>query len=180
MTTAVLLPGGLLAPDPALETYQVAPGGAIEVELAGEDRSPDRRSPRWPGGSACRGVLEAIGLEGRPPLEAGSRCSAANRARARRWSSSPTGTRGCWSPPPGAGSSTVTRPASELMARDPALDTSRPGADRAATAARRATARLPDRRRDREGSYEVRAGEYIQILDVQGKQCSDFLAFHAR
>jgi len=27
-------------------------------------------------------------------------------------------------------------------------------------------------------SYEVRAGEYIQVIDVQGKQCSDFLAFH--
>jgi aminomethyltransferase len=27
-------------------------------------------------------------------------------------------------------------------------------------------------------SYEVRAGEYIQVLDVEGKQCSDFLAFH--
>ena len=28
-------------------------------------------------------------------------------------------------------------------------------------------------------SYEVREGEYIQIIDVQGRQCSDFLAFHA-
>jgi aminomethyltransferase len=27
-------------------------------------------------------------------------------------------------------------------------------------------------------SYEVHAGEYIQILDVRGRQCSDFLAFH--
>jgi aminomethyltransferase len=27
-------------------------------------------------------------------------------------------------------------------------------------------------------AYEVREGEYIQIIDVQGKQCSDFLAFH--
>jgi aminomethyltransferase len=27
-------------------------------------------------------------------------------------------------------------------------------------------------------SYEVRAGEYIQIIDVHGRQCSDFLAFH--
>ncbi|MGZ4178649.1 MAG: DUF1989 domain-containing protein, partial [Solirubrobacteraceae bacterium] len=27
-------------------------------------------------------------------------------------------------------------------------------------------------------SYEVREGEYIQIIDVRGKQCSDFLAFH--
>jgi aminomethyltransferase len=29
-------------------------------------------------------------------------------------------------------------------------------------------------------SYEVREGEFIQIIDVQGKQCSDFLAFHRR
>ena len=27
-------------------------------------------------------------------------------------------------------------------------------------------------------SYEVRAGEYIQVIDVFGRQCSDFLAFH--
>ena len=27
-------------------------------------------------------------------------------------------------------------------------------------------------------AYEVREGEYIQIIDVKGKQCSDFLAFH--
>lgn len=29
-------------------------------------------------------------------------------------------------------------------------------------------------------SYEVKAGQYIQILDVEGRQCSDFLAFGAR
>jgi len=29
-------------------------------------------------------------------------------------------------------------------------------------------------------AYEVQAGEYIQIIDVEGKQCSDFLAFHRR
>ncbi len=29
-------------------------------------------------------------------------------------------------------------------------------------------------------AYEVEAGEYIQIIDVQGKQCSDFLAFNQR
>jgi aminomethyltransferase len=27
-------------------------------------------------------------------------------------------------------------------------------------------------------AYEVKEGEYIQIIDVKGKQCSDFLAFH--
>jgi len=29
-------------------------------------------------------------------------------------------------------------------------------------------------------SYEVREGEYIQIIDVRGRQCSDFLAFNAK
>ena len=28
-------------------------------------------------------------------------------------------------------------------------------------------------------SYEVKAGEFVQVIDVKGKQCSDFLAFHA-
>jgi aminomethyltransferase len=28
-------------------------------------------------------------------------------------------------------------------------------------------------------AYEVRAGEYIQVIDVRGRQCSDFLAFSA-
>lgn len=29
-------------------------------------------------------------------------------------------------------------------------------------------------------SYEVSEGQYIQIIDVQGRQCSDFLAFHRK
>ncbi len=29
-------------------------------------------------------------------------------------------------------------------------------------------------------SYEVRSGEFIQVIDVEGRQCSDFLAFHRR
>ncbi|MGI9450018.1 MAG: DUF1989 domain-containing protein, partial [Geminicoccaceae bacterium] len=29
-------------------------------------------------------------------------------------------------------------------------------------------------------TYEVKAGEYIQIIDVEGRQCSDFLAFDRR
>ncbi len=28
-------------------------------------------------------------------------------------------------------------------------------------------------------AYEVKAGEWIQVIDVKGRQCSDFLAFHA-
>jgi aminomethyltransferase len=29
-------------------------------------------------------------------------------------------------------------------------------------------------------AYEVKSGEYIQVIDVEGKQCSDFLAFRRR
>jgi aminomethyltransferase len=29
-------------------------------------------------------------------------------------------------------------------------------------------------------AYEVKAGQYIQVIDVAGRQCSDFLAFDAR
>ena len=37
-----------------------------------------------------------------------------------------------------------------------------------------------DRAADGRGALpnEVREGEYIQVIDVQGRQCSDFLAFH--
>ena len=28
-------------------------------------------------------------------------------------------------------------------------------------------------------AYEVRVGEYIQVIDVRGRQCSDLLAFHS-
>ena len=28
-------------------------------------------------------------------------------------------------------------------------------------------------------AYEIRAGEYLQVIDVKGRQCSDLLAFHA-
>ena len=29
-------------------------------------------------------------------------------------------------------------------------------------------------------AYEVKAGQFIQVIDVEGRQCSDFLAFNAR
>jgi aminomethyltransferase len=59
---------------------------------------------------------------------------------------------------------------------------------RRAVPRRRVEAELPpplaeprlDLRVDRASAraYEVKAGEYIQIIDVEGRQCSDFLAFH--
>jgi len=35
-------------------------------------------------------------------------------------------------------------------------------------------------RRETALAYEVKAGEYIQVIDVAGRQCSDFLAFDSR
>src|SRR5689334_11616391 len=61
MATTVLLPGGLLAPDPSRETYPVSPGGATEVRLAGDDRI--RIIDRHGGQVAMlSGELAAVGL----------------------------------------------------------------------------------------------------------------------
>ena len=61
-SSRVLLPVGLLAPDPAVETYRVQPGGATEVALHGDD--PIRIIDRHGGQVAeLSGELEAVGLE---------------------------------------------------------------------------------------------------------------------
>ncbi|MGZ4306770.1 MAG: DUF1989 domain-containing protein [Solirubrobacteraceae bacterium] len=175
MATTVLLPGGLLAPDPSRETYPVAPGGATEVRLAGDDRI--RIIDRHGGQVAMlSGGLEALGLTADPRAESvmlfGSDSSPGEQI--------------------------------ELVAdRDAVLRIAAPGGrivdgDAPATELlleiRRATPRRPedvelpeplaeprlDFRIDAAtaSSYEVRAGEFIQIIDVRGRQCSDFLAFH--
>ncbi len=73
--------------------------------------------------------------------------------------------------------------------RAPALGASRRGAARRRRAATSSRSFLPlsPSRGSTSGStaatalaYEVRAGEFIQVIDVEGKQCSDFLAFHRR
>src|SRR5258708_2752281 len=58
---APLLPGGLLAPDPALETYMVRPGGVTVVAVGGEDRV--RIVDRFGGQIAELTVLDAQGRE---------------------------------------------------------------------------------------------------------------------
>jgi aminomethyltransferase len=166
----VFLPGGLLAPDPALEVWRVAPGGATEVALAGDDRIRiiDRH-----GGQVAElsGGLEAVGL--REALLFGSDSAPgsdvelrADRDATLRISA------------PGGRIIDGEQPATELLIeirraaprtrieREPPPPLAEP--------------RL-DFRVDRASalSYEVKTGEYIQIIDVQGKQCSDFLAFDA-
>ena len=209
MTTLVspaelLLLGGLLPRDPALETYPVRPGGATAVELAGDDRVRivDRHGGQVAevtvagdaGGSALPGVgaqdAEATVLRGGAlagPLR--SRGLDVREARCARLFGPASG--------PGetveltaAGDCTlvVAAPGGRLIDGDaPATELSLEV--RRARPRPRAERELPpplaeprlDFRVDAATarSYEVRAGEFIQIIDVQGKQCSDFLAFHA-
>jgi aminomethyltransferase len=176
MATGVLLPGGLLAPDPALETYRVQPGGTTEVKLGGDDRI--RIVDRHGGQSAeLSGGLEALGLEQDagaktatlfgPESSPGSEVELTADRDARLLVGAPGGRVVDGETPPSElileirRAAPRTREEIELPAplAEPRLDF-RVGA---ATAS----------------SYEVKQGEYIQVIDVRGKQCSDFLAFHA-
>ena len=117
MATTVLLPGGLLAPDPSRETYPVSPGGATEVRLAGDDRIRiiDRHGGQvamLSGGAG--GARAAAG----PAARTRSRCSApipspGERGRAGRRPRR----RAAWSPRPAGGSSTATRPPPSCCSR---------------------------------------------------------------
>jgi aminomethyltransferase len=177
MATGLLLPGGLLAPDPTLETYRVAPGGATEIRLAGDDRVRiiDRHGGQV---AVVSGGLEAVGLS--------ADHNGSSTARLFGPSSSP-----------GESIELTADRETRLMVAAPGgriIDGEVPPTElmlevRRAVPRTRDEVELPpplaeprlDFRIDAAtaASYEVRAGEYIQVIDVRGKQCSDFLAFHA-
>ena len=129
-----------------------ATGTGSSVTLHARGLRPDEaRAARLFGADSRPGASEVV--------RRGARCAARGR------------------PLRAAGSSTATR--------RPPRSSSRSSASRRASRPRSA---LPeplaeprlDFRVDRASalSYEVREGEYIQVIDVQGRQCSDFLAFH--
>src|SRR5579859_6983934 len=176
---AVLI-NGLRAVEPELEFYRVAPGGATAVELSGDDRVRviDRHggqqaelTARGGGGLAALGLereaknggLTLFGPDSRPGSEVELTAHDATTLIVAA---------------PGGRIVDGEPPASELMIEV-----------RRATPRTREQAELPppladprlDFRIDKAtaSSYEVKAGEYIQVIDVQGRQCSDFLAFHA-
>jgi aminomethyltransferase len=171
-----LLPGGLLAPDPALETYRVQPGGATQLRLRGDDRL--RIIDRYGGQVAqLSGGLDAIGI--RPDSDgAGAQLFGADSAPGADVTLTADRDATITVAAPGGRIVDGEQPATELLVE----------VRRAAPRAREET-ELPsplaeprlDFRVEKASalSYEVRAGEYIQIIDVQGKQCSDFLAFRA-
>jgi glycine cleavage system T protein (aminomethyltransferase) len=180
----LVLPG-LIPTDPFLETYLVRPGGATAIDLDPDDRLTviDRYGSQAaevtvlaPDGREDYG---ALGIrDGLAPAEA--------RALRLFGDSSPPGTSQAFraeravtvvvgapggrivdgAPPPSDVLVEVRRtsPRShEEMELPPPL--AEPRLDFRVS---RATAQ----------SYEVKAGEYIQVIDVEGRQCSDFLAFH--
>ncbi|HTP17969.1 MAG TPA: DUF1989 domain-containing protein [Solirubrobacteraceae bacterium] len=176
---AVLI-NGLRSVQPELEFYRVAPGGATEIKLEGDDRVRliDRHgsqtaelSARGGGGLPALGLkaqdenggLTLFGRDSRPGSEITLTAERATTLTVKA---------------PGGRIVDGDAPASELMVEV-----------RRATPRTREEAELPpplaeprlDFRVDRATalSYEVKQGEYIQVIDVQGKQCSDFLAFHA-
>ena len=176
MTTAVLLPGGLLAPDPARETYRVPPGGVTEVALAGDDRI--RIIDRHGGQAAVlSGGLEGVGLTHDPTATTVTLFGPASSPGEEVELVADRGTR-LTVAAPGGRIVDGEQPASELVLEvRRAIPRTREEVELPpALAEPRLDFRIHAATAE---SYEVRAGEYIQVIDVKGKQCSDFLAFHA-
>jgi aminomethyltransferase len=186
-----------------VEQYWVRPGGATALPLEPDDRltvidrdggqvaevtvlTPDGRDDA----AAIGAKADAPATVVRGLVEGGNGFHAGAEARAVRLF-------GDWSPPGTAESFLAHRPVLVVVAAPAGriVDGAPPPSD-LVVEIRRATPRalgeleLPpplaeprlDFRVDAATalSYEVKAGEYIQVIDVEGKQCSDFLAFHRR
>jgi aminomethyltransferase len=168
---------GLLPRDPLRETYRVRPGATTTVELGPDDRLTVRDVH---GGQ--RGVLSVAGGD-YAALELGA--------------GGPQELFGPTSPPGAEETFRAVRAALVAVAApagEPVVEGGVPASD-LQLEVRRTTPRaegepalpepLADPRLDFEVprasalAYEVRAGEYVQVIDVKGRQCSDFLAFHA-
>ncbi|MHB1833882.1 MAG: DUF1989 domain-containing protein [Solirubrobacteraceae bacterium] len=200
-----LLLGGLLRPDPSLETYPVRPGGLTAVQLSGEDRV---RIIDVHGGQVAEVTTlgAPLGVDGEAPatvlrgLAAGNGLdTVAGTLAARGLDLHEARCARMFGPdsPARAEVELVAEGATTLIVAAPGgrvIDGEVPATElrievRRSVARRREDVELPapladprlDLRVDAATalSYEVRKGEYIQIIDVQGKQCSDFLAFGA-
>ena len=171
---------GLRPTEPGLEFYRVAPGGATEVAIRGDDRI--RVIDRYGGQTAALAArggagLAALGLE-RETTNGGLTLFGPDSR-------------------PGSEIEITAQDATTLIVAAPGgriVDGDPPATEllveiRRANPTTRDEPPLPpplaeprlDFRVDKASalSYEVKQGEYIQVIDVQGRQCSDFLAFHA-
>jgi aminomethyltransferase len=195
--------GGLLLPhDPALETYPVRAGGATVITLAGDDRVRiiDRHGGQVAEVTAL-GACLGLAPEADATVLRGLSTSATPVAGALAARGIDLGEARCTrlfgpASDPGSQIALVAEAPATLIVAAPGgrLIDGDPPATELTVEVRRALPRARDEvplpaplaeprldfRIDPASarSYEVRAGEYIQIIDVRGKQCSDFLAFH--
>src|SRR5436305_2816876 len=173
---AAVLVDGLLTVDPARETYRV-PGGAVtEIRLAGDDRL--RIVDRHGGQVAeVRGGLEAVGLSKDPRADSARLFGPESTPGTEVELTADRDTRLLVAAPGGRVIDGELPPSELLIEIRRAAPRPR---DEVELPAPLAEPRL-DFRIDAATarSYEVKAGEFIQILDVKGKQCSDVLAFRS-
>jgi aminomethyltransferase len=192
-----------LVSDPGFEQYWVRPGGATALPLEPDDRLTviDRD-----GGQVAE--VTVLTPEGREDAAAIGARADAPATVVRELPGNGNGFRadpdalavrlfGEWSPPGASQSFLAERPVLVVVAAPAGriVDGAPPPSDlvvqiRRATPHAAGELELPpplaDPRLDfrvdaaTARSYEVRAGEYIQVIDVQGRQCSDFLAFQRR
>jgi aminomethyltransferase len=176
---AVLI-NGLRPSEPGLEFYRVAPGGATEMAIRGDDRIRviDRHGGQTAELTARGGVgLAALGLE-REPTNGGLTLFGPDSRPGSEIEITAQDATTLVVAAPGGRIVDGDSPATELLVEiRRANPTTR---DEPPLPAPLAEPRL-DFRVDKASalSYEVKQGEYIQVIDVQGRQCSDFLAFHA-
>ena len=169
-----LLVPGLLPVDPTRETLRSRPGGTTTVLLGAGDRLTVRDvQGAQPGFLTVAGdAYPALGLDG--PVELF----------------------GPESPPGSEQAFTAEAPAAVTVAvreAGPVVEGGLPATDLLLEVKRASPRTEPDPllpeplaepRLDFEVprasalAYEVKAGEWIQVIDVRGRQCSDFLAFH--
>jgi len=204
-----LIRPGLLPADPALERYRVHPGAVTAVELdPGDvltviDEEGRQRGELTVLADGGRGLRRA---RHRPDTHAATvlrvLASSAITRPLRERGLDPAQARavalfGEWSPPGVRAEfaarrdlvAVVGRPAGRCPcrgqpalgpgARGPAGQPAAAGTAAAAAAAGRSAARPAGGHRDG-ALLRGQAGQYIQVIDVEGRQCSDFLAFCAR
>jgi aminomethyltransferase len=199
---------GLLPDDLTLERYVVRPSGATALTLGADDRmtviDPDggQLAEVTVFSANGRDDAAAIGARADAPATVIRRLATENGFTDAVGSSGfdpeeATAVRlfGEWSPPGSAESFLAERPVTVVVAVPAGriVDGAPPPSD-VVVEVRRTRPRaygqleLPpplaeprlDFRVDKATAlaYEVRKGEYIQVIDVEGRQCSDFLAFH--
>ncbi|HEY1367836.1 MAG TPA: DUF1989 domain-containing protein [Gaiellaceae bacterium] len=162
-----LIVPGLLPRDPSRETYRVSPGATTILALQPGDRLTVRDVH---GGQQALLVSEELGLAADlfgPESPPGAEETFDAGRTARVSVTAPAGAPVVEGGVPASDLQIEVRRAAPLDELDAALPDPL------------AEPRL-DFQVDRASAlaYEVKAGEYIQVLDVRGRQCSDFLAFH--